>query len=89
MPAQQPLIPDLPKTIEVFADGQGWGQCRGCGRRILWATIVKSGKKMCFNSPAVALTTRHDDDRRLIESHDFNTNHWASCPDRDKFKGGR
>jgi hypothetical protein len=77
------------KTMEIYADTRGPGVCRGCHAPIEWATVVKSGKKMCFTGEIVALSTRHNDDRRLIEAVDFDTNHWAACPARDQFRSGR
>lgn len=79
-----------PKTIEVYADTRGISTCTGphCHQRILWATVVKSGKKMCFNDPEqVALQTRHEPgSRRLIEVLDFNDNHWSTCVDARQFR---
>ena len=78
------------KAIEVYADTRGVSRCTGrtCGQRILWAEVVKSGKKMCFNDPeAVALKQRAEPgSNRLIESLDLDDNHWATCPDRKQFK---
>lgn len=74
------------KTIEIYADTRGPGVCRGCGARIEWAEVVKSGKRMCFTGEIVALTTRRNDDKRLIETVDFDTNHWADCPKAKDFK---
>ena len=74
-------------TIEIYSDSRGRAKCKGCGASIEWGTIVKSGKKMCFDGEIVALSTRHDPaTHRLIEAVDFETNHWTSCPDRAQFK---
>jgi hypothetical protein len=77
------------RTIEIYADTRGPGVCRGkdCGRRILWAEVVRTGKKMCFNDPEeVALSTRHEPSSgRLIEALEFSHNHWASCPNANGF----
>ena len=75
------------RTIEVYADSRGQAKCSGCRVPIVWATIVKSGKKMCFDVPAVALQTRHEDGtHRLIEAIAFDDNHWARCPAAGRFK---
>lgn len=77
------------RTIEVWADTRGEATCRGadCGALIVWAEVVKSGRKMCFNRPAVALRTRHDQaTHRLIEEIDFTENHWATCPNAPGFR---
>lgn len=80
------------KAIEIYADTRGVARCTGrtCGQRILWATIVASGRKMCFDDPeAVALQTRLEPStNRVIEALDLEGNHWATCPDRKQF-GGR
>lgn len=74
------------KTTDVYGDTRGGGVCRGCGAPLVWAEIVASGKRMPFNPPCVALTTRHDDGHRLIEAVDLADNHWATCPQRNQFK---
>jgi hypothetical protein len=75
------------KMIEIWADTRGRARCRGCRAPIEWAEIVVTGKKMCFDGEIVALSTRHDHaTRRLIESVDLSTNHWATCPDAKSFK---
>jgi hypothetical protein len=79
----------MPGTIEIFADTRGISPCTGrtCGRRILWAQVVKSGKRMCFDDLELpALSTRHDPaSNRLIETVDLTVNHWATCPDARAF----
>lgn len=81
------------RTIEIYADTRGVSACTGrtCGQRILWATVVKSGRKMCFSDPgAVALATRHEEATgRLVEVLDLDGNHWATCSDRQTFGNGR
>ncbi len=76
-------------TTEIYADTRGISTCTGrtCGRSILWATVVKSGRKMCFDDlELVALSTRHEPDtRRLIETVALVRNHWATCADRAHF----
>jgi len=78
------------KTTEIYADTRGVATCTGrdCRQRILWATIVKSGRRMCFNDPELpALSTRHEPEtRRLIETVDLDTNHWATCANAQRFK---
>ena len=73
-------------TIEIYSDTKGKARCRGCQAPITWAEVVKSGKKMCFDGEPVAITTRHDEGHRLIETLDLTENHWATCPDAPAFK---
>lgn len=77
------------KTVEIYADTRGVSKCSSprCGKRILWAQVVKTGRKMCFDDTDLpALRTRHDPgSRRLIEEVDLDANHWATCPDARKF----
>lgn len=78
----------MDRTIEIYADTRGLSKCNGadCGKRILWAEIVGSGKKMCFDpEKAVPLRTYHGDGRRLVEVMPFEANHWASCPNARRF----
>jgi hypothetical protein len=80
------------KTIQIFADTRGRARCSAstCHADIEWATIVASGKRMCFDAPMVALSTHHDPGtRRLVEVVDLDTNHWASCPAATQFKRKR
>ncbi len=77
------------KTIEIYADTRGPGRCRDerCGQPIIWATVVRSGKKMCFDGEAIALRTRLEPStRRLIEEVDLDDNHWSRCPGAAQFK---
>lgn len=75
------------RTIEIFADTRGRGRCNGCGAQLVWGEVVKSGKRMCFEAPAVPVSTRNDDaTRRPVEAIAFDENHWARCPKRDRFK---
>jgi hypothetical protein len=78
----------VPNT-EIFADTRGPGKCRSCEAAIEWAEIVRSGKRMPFNAPIVALRTRHDDAGRLVEEVDLATSHFGTCPDAKKWSGRR
>ena len=76
-----------PKHIDIYADTRGPAKCKGCGRAIEWATIVASGKKMCFDGAIVALSGYpHKVSGRRVESVDLATNHWATCPAAALFK---
>lgn len=80
-------VAPTPKLIEIFKDTRGLATCKGCGKPIEWAEIVASGKKMCFDGRIVALGGRtYQTNGRHIEFVDLATNHWAVCPDRDKFR---
>lgn len=87
---EQDTPPAPAGTIEVYVDSFGVSTCTGanCRKRILWATIVKSGKKMCFDDPeVVALASRYEaSTNRLIYAMPLDGNHWAVCVDRDRFK---
>lgn len=76
------------RTIEVYDDTKSTRRCSGptCGATLTWYTVVKSGRPMCFTGDPVALTSRHDDDRRLILALPFDENHWATCSDAASFK---
>jgi len=75
---------------EIYADTRNVGTCNGrsCAKRILWATIAKSGKRMPFDDlELVALSTRLEPGtHRLLETVDLAGNHWATCPDAKGFK---
>lgn len=78
--------------IEIWADTRGGGTCRSCGAPVEWAMLVKSSKKMPFDAPIVAVLTKHDPaTHRVIETIDsaVTTSHFASCPDRDKWRKDR
>lgn len=78
------------KTIEVWDDTMSNPTpCRDdrCGAPLIWYEIVKSGKRMCFESTAVPLVTKTDEQTgRLIAVMDFEDNHWRSCPGASGFK---
>ncbi len=82
--------PEPPRTIEIYVDTLGRAKCTGknCRKEILWGEIVGSGRKMCFDDPAlVALTQRLEPGtNRRIYGFPARGNHWAVCPDRDRFK---
>lgn len=77
------------KLVRIYADTRGVSLCSGptCGRRILWAQVVATGKKMCFDDlDLVAIRTEQDNAGRLIEHVDLDRNHWATCPDAKRFE---
>jgi hypothetical protein len=79
------------KWIEVYGDTVGRNFCRdvACEAPLIWAEVVKTGRKMCFNGDAVPVQTRHDEAGRLIEIYDVADNHWAVCPGAKSFKRAR
>lgn len=79
----------MTQTIEIWSDTRGHSICRGkhCGARLLWAEVVGTGRRMCFDGEPVALKTRHDPTSgRLIETLELSANHWSTCPDALEFK---
>lgn len=74
------------KLTQIYADTRDMADCRGCGAAIEFAELVKSGKRMPFNAPIVALRTSHDGGHRLIEEIDLDTNHFATCPKARTFR---
>lgn len=77
------------KTTEIYADTRVHANCRGCEAPIVFAELVKGGKRMPFDLPLVALTTRHDDGGRLVESVDLGESHFATCRNADRFRTAR
>ena len=78
------------KTTEIFADTRTHANCRGCDAPIVFAEIVKSGKRMPFDLPLVALQTRHEEaTHRLIETVDLGESHFASCKAASQFRRAR
>jgi hypothetical protein len=74
-------------SIEVFAASIQRAQCRGCQAAIVWATIVSSGRRMCFNSLHVLETKlERAAPFRVIKVVDLTLNHWATCPNADSFR---
>lgn len=69
----------MPTTF-ILADTRGPGRCRSCDKPIVWAEIAKSGKRMPFDTPLVALTTKHDEAHRLLEEVDLAGSHFGTCP---------
>jgi hypothetical protein len=74
-------------SIEIFAGTVDRAQCRGCGAAIVWATIVATGRRMCFNSLRILETKlERAAPFRVIKVVDLTLNHWATCPDADDFR---
>jgi len=72
-------------TIEIFQDSRERAQCRGCQAAIEWATIVATGRRMCFNSIRI-VEKKLLPDGRIVAVVDRSLNHWATCPDADRFR---
>jgi len=75
-------------TIEIYADSRERAHCRGCGAAIEWATIVATGRRMCFNSIRI-LEKKLLPNGTIVHVVDRALNHWATCPDADKFRKRR
>jgi hypothetical protein len=74
-------------TIEVFAASIQRAQCKGCKAAIVWATVVSSGRHMCFNSIKILETKlERVAPFRVIKVVDRTLNHWATCPQADQFR---
>lgn len=80
----------MTKTILVWdASLSSPRPCKGptCTAQIVWGETVKNGRKMCFDAPAVPLETKTDPQTgNVIAVMDYDTNHWASCPDAQRFR---
>ena len=68
------------KTIEVH-DPLDWTPvaCKGCRKPIYWTTVVKSGRRMCFDALEVVKRTP------LTTVLNLERNHWATCSHRAQF----
>lgn len=67
--------------IRLLAGTEMRGRCRGCGDPLIWMKTL-NGRAMPLNSGAIA--RRIDGNTAFYMADDA---HWASCPDRGKFKG--
>jgi hypothetical protein len=76
-------------TILIWAKSRGPSTCKGCGAAIEWATVVASGRKLCFDGTIVPLAEYEEPDGRMVQVVDLSKNHWATCPKRDQFKQTR
>jgi hypothetical protein len=79
-------------TTKIWKDTIRWDFCRGatCRRRIVWAQIVASGRQMCFDRMPEAIVTEEEIlTKREMLTVDLAPNHWATCPDRARFKRPR
>jgi len=77
-------------TIEIYADTRQTGQCRACHATLQWAVVVKSGARLPFTNDTFAVLSKRIEEEtgRIVERADRRTNHWATCPGRDLFRGG-
>ena len=70
----------MTKTLRVFDDSKGRGECRSCHARLTWFELV-SGKRHPFDGDPVYLLTEHDPaTMRLIGSIDQRESHFGTCP---------
>lgn len=77
-------------TSLYYADTHEPGECRSCGKPIEFAVNVRTGKRMPFNAPIVALKTKHEDaTHRVIEEVDLAQSHFVDCPNRDQHRRPR
>jgi hypothetical protein len=77
-------------TALYYADTREPGNCRSCEAPIEFARNVKTGKRMPFNAPIVALRTSHEPEtHRLIEEVDLAQTHFATCPKARKHRTPR
>jgi len=65
----------FPRSIEVYADTRGRSTCRYCQAPLTWAEVVGANRRVPFDGEPVALRTRHDAARRLIEEIDHDDRH--------------
>lgn len=71
--------------IAIYQDSKGAGRCRSCGAAVEWAEVVKSGKRMPFDPPIVAVRTQGsvlDGEGRVVEMVDttVTASHFQTCP---------
>lgn len=74
------------QCVKVFEDSRGPGTCRGCAAALDWYDTV-AGKHMPVNSGAVPVRSEQDEATwRVVAVFDAADTHWATCPDRQRFK---
>jgi len=66
--------------LHVYDDTRVSGVCWRCGDPLTWFELVGSGKRHPFVVDPVYLTTRHDENRRLIGTISSDDSHFAHCP---------
>lgn len=76
--------------IDIYADTVTYAVCRGrtCHKTLTWATIVATGKKMCFTGKidAVGALKRGTENGRPTWTLPLERNHWKDCADSADFK---
>lgn len=79
-----------PKILEVWNDTLSSPvSCNGptCNDKIIWSRTVKTGARMCFTAPTVPLRVYPEEvSGREIAVMPHERNHWATCPDKQRFK---
>ena len=90
-PHSEVTPPRKPKELAVYAATRQRGVCKGptCRARIEWATLVGTGRKMCFSGSPAPLRSHADNHGRIIDMLPLEANHWATCPDSSRFKRRR
>jgi hypothetical protein len=73
--------------LKVYDDTVGFGECRSCGAKIVWAQLA-SGRRHPFDRKPVYVKTEHDEARRLLGhvDTDVTSSHFATCPQAKDWK---
>lgn len=67
-------------TTKIWRDTIRTERCRGCGQRIWWAQIAKSGLQMAFNAQPVAIVTEVPlGSNRELLTVDTESDHHETC----------
>lgn len=70
------------KLVGVYDDTRGTSRCGSCDEPIVWYQVVKSGKRMPFDSVPVYSKTEHEPSTMRLIGYidtDTHTTHFATC----------
>lgn len=70
----------LPRLIRVWADMKSDGNCRACGKPVVWRVTAKNGKNVPFDPEAITLGQQRDPERGTrFDMLSSEHCHFATC----------
>jgi len=75
-------------VIVVLANSLEGGQCRGCRALLTWAITYPMHKRIPLTAPARIVRRTIEPDGTRLAHIDRAAVHFATCPQRDRFRRG-
>lgn len=79
---------DTEQRLILFVPAKGGAFCSGCGAPIEWYE-TPAGRRMPMNAGATMIQPETWDNGQSAGLFYASQSHWATCPERGRFKGKR